>query len=107
MSLDEERHELHVGVKKPQDSSPSCIKKITQFINNSFQPCVDGDNTSDSRAISLALLIMCCTCGTPITLLFTIPAYIFADRVRHLIEFTCTCTMYMYLQYVHVLAFMH
>ncbi len=50
-------------------------------INGRFQHCVEGDNTSDSRAMALALLMLCFTCGTPVTLFFTIPAYILADMV--------------------------
>ena len=35
------------------------------------------------RSILLALLLFCCSCGTPLTLLLTVPAYVLADNVSH------------------------
>lgn len=43
--------------------------------------CLDGDNSSTHRAVALFLLILCCSCGTPLTLICTVPGYILADLV--------------------------
>ena len=51
------------------------------FINRCMLRFIDGDNSSTHRAVALATLIVCCTCGTPLTLICTIPGYIMADTV--------------------------
>ena len=47
--------------------------------------CIDRfahpDNESTHRAVALMILMLCCSCGTPVTLLCTLTGYVLVDQV--------------------------